>query len=107
MSREDIAEVFERAAVAIEKHGWIKGKLGSPSQGFCIIGAVRFADEGGFGAELFMTKEVSAPKDDLDGFGRSWVEWNDAEARTKEDVTDKLKSLAQLARKWIYLDGRS
>ena len=36
-------EVLLKAAENISKHGHIKGDYGSPDQGFCAMGAIRYA----------------------------------------------------------------
>lgn len=66
-----------RPSELIEKYGWIQGRYGGPSSGFCASGAILYA--GWSWGPTFREGGVAA--------------WNDDPHRTKEEVINELKEL--------------
>lgn len=82
------ARTLARAAGILEKYGWITGRLGDKSSGFCVSGAVLLASKykpitGGF---------VEA----LHGYPYNY-QWNDNECQSKEEAQEMLMTAASLA----------
>lgn len=98
--------------VAIDKlndHGWIRGSIGGPDQGYCLLGALEAAVdqvyqvqvyEGWSGARAAYRSALDAVERELDkqarllrvfGHRPSIAEWNDRFAADADDVIHLLK----------------
>jgi hypothetical protein len=87
------ADVLRGAIAVLEEYGWIQGRLGDCAEGFCIMGAVRYAALTVAGDDMLgwfdVLEEAGLPQDA--GF------WNDQRGRTKAEVVALLKRAAHLA----------
>lgn len=82
----ELRQLLTDARDLIREHGWVQQKLGSESEGFCLVGALVRA-----GREYFLV----TPGDALELLGRvtgnSVIHWNDTEGRTETEVLEALE----------------
>lgn len=97
-----LADHYDLAASLIEEYGWVQGRFGSKQIGFCLIGAIREAVNGGYRwDENRYEPIVNATTKRRLSDGRSadgGAIWNDASGRTKEEVIAKLHEVASQLR---------
>lgn len=95
-------EILSGAADLIEAHGWVKGEYGDEGYGFCALGAMYRSH-----AEL-TTVENSAESVEVFKLARqrlvrelvhsvSITFWNDAVAKSKDEVVETLRRVAASA----------
>lgn len=101
MNFEEVADVLERAADAIEVHGLGKGTYQNKQGNLCAVGALRYAATG----ETYTTRAALDPRVTLatrilanrvDVFGSPLPSnrvfaWNDHKKRTAAEVVDAMK----------------
>ena len=98
--RDEIAKALHDAAQIIKQYGHYKGEFGGSDRGYCIHGAISRATQDSLKHrkvarrlaawfERFEGRPVPMAKD-----CPSFVEWNDAPERTKEEVITVLESAA-------------
>lgn len=96
------SEVAFRAAEAIDKFGWHRESYGNEECGFCFLGSIGYAidsipDIFTVGhpsldiADAIIDRAMEHVAPDFDVI----YEWNDAEGRTKEEVTGLLRKVAK------------
>lgn len=89
---DQIADVIDATADAIETYGWIQGRFGSTEKGFCVLGALKFV--------VFVLEEDYLLHDRaqvaIQGhIGMHVPPWNDADGRTQQQVLDELRLIAK------------
>lgn len=100
-------ELLVEAKNKILNDGWVQRDLGSPSTGYCSVGALdavvsemliedRATDSEAL--EIYIRGE-DALRETLRDTGRiaNIIEWNDADHRTREDVLELFDAAAQRA----------
>lgn len=96
----EVADVLDRAADAIEAYGWVQGMIGGVGYGFCAYGAIGHAARYNWG----IVRDASRVLLDVLNAPVNISEWNDMPGRTAEHVRDALRAAAKNARS---LDGRA
>ena len=83
------SDIFMKPSALILKYGWIKHFFGSPEEGFCMLGALRYSCK--------TQPEYDRKLDRLClGIRGEWVgTWNDAPGRTKRQVLAALRKAGQ------------
>lgn len=81
------AQLCFKAADLIRKHGHVKEALGSPKDGFCLLGAMYWAEHESMGETSSIYGAV-APK-----VGWYIPAWNNAPERTQEEVIALLEDV--------------
>lgn len=79
-----------KAYEVIQKYGWLQGDYGNKKDGFCIIGALRYA-----GSWIRLSTKVgTALGVPADPIMQGYVsDWNDNPTRTKRQVIALLKKV--------------
>lgn len=83
------SEVLQKARDLIEAHGWIQLRLGTPADGFCMVGALYHAGNGFNHPDDRLFKErryLHLAIQELAGYPYSIPTFNDRPGRTKEDA---------------------
>lgn len=98
------ADILNRAADELERHGWIQGKYGTTRGAKCIMGAIAFAGVGKIPTSPFFRwnlQTMAANKILETCTPPRWtaVAWNDRAGRTKEQVIRLLRRAAKKAEK--------
>jgi len=91
------AGVLRDAARVLEEHGWVQGSAGTPSTGFCTIGALAHATNRYDHRGMDYSRAYLALAEHLDEeFGGSVADWNDQDDRTMPEVVKLLSQVADL-----------
>jgi hypothetical protein len=91
--KDEAAELLEKAADAIDVHGWRQNNFGTKITGFCIIGALRHADNDQHSSAFY---DALYQIGDRIVFHWGWIaHWNDNPDRTQGEVTDVLRHTAK------------
>ena len=79
-----------KAYKVIQKYGWVQGDYGNTKDGFCIIGALRYA-----GSWKRLARKVGKVLDvPADPIMQGYIsDWNDNPVRTKKEVIALLKKV--------------
>lgn len=93
MSHKDAADILEQAADVIDTYGWKQLDIGSISDGFCAIGALRQAAwvDGKPANRAAYARAMSS----LQAKVFTVAGFNDTPKRTQGEVTDLLRSTAK------------
>jgi hypothetical protein len=89
-----IADVLDGAAELIEYCGWTQNQFGTLREGLCVSGALNAMPAGfdnGEARYFFYSRLHEQLNTDA-------VTWNDQSDRTEQDVIDKLREIATIAR---------
>ena len=101
-----LKEVLEKMKGAILEYGWIQGAMGTPTEGFCLLGA-----------QSWVQQEPPYPSmadfaDDYEGYKRRWQKWSDHQ-KGREVVRNHLLTsigrdpLASTVHGWNDTPGRT
>jgi hypothetical protein len=93
---DNSARILDRAALVLDEYGWIKGQTGSPTVGYCALGAIRKARRDlrdTVTVDVYSTSLADAVTAD-----ENIVWFNDYVATRKRDVQRKLRRAARRAR---------
>ena len=100
MSTEGVV-VVKNAIKLIEKHGWIQRSLGSPGVGFCLMGALSYAEKErvdyGIRIEGFAeaVKKTLCSYYDYQDARTNVVRFNDDRCKSKSEAIAFLETLAK------------
>lgn len=83
------SDVLAQAIELIEKHGWVRWRLGDCKAGYCILGAIREA----MGAEIFKEENFALSAEEETHVSQI-VKFNDYRCEGKEHA---LIALAQMS----------
>lgn len=93
------AEVLEKAAEYIERHGWYQGGVNGPGASTCAAGAVNYLTWGSRDGSTYNEGQDTVRCEAFDYLRARLPEldiasWNDAPERTREEVCQKLREVA-------------
>ena len=104
MSKREVAAAFRNAAKLLDKHGWVKGEMGSNNKGFCAMGALdnllgigNIWAVKNFSANVTPGSLLSKLSDSRRATMVSYaiIRFNDRETTTKKDVQRFFRALAR------------
>ncbi|MFZ3592248.1 DUF6197 family protein [Streptomyces sp. BH104] len=104
-----MADVLDKAVAYLDQYGWLQGDFAQSDKECpaCAVGAINAAMFGtphplaidGTWTETDEVAEVVVEQSGIEGF--DLAAWNDIEGRTKEEVTEALRSTAVKLRKLV------
>lgn len=91
-----VAEHLELTALVIEKHGWARGALRTPSGRVCMLGAQRILYRLGYGDENTAQAAGTQIQNELvrRGVTEPFHSWNDMIGRTENEVLGVIRAAA-------------
>jgi hypothetical protein len=86
-----LAKSFDRAARAIQQHGWTQGQYGSEDEGFCLVGACVLT-----GPIIGMSTVLGHLIAGYPGMATP-VYWNDQQCQSSQEAQEMLLAAASAA----------
>jgi hypothetical protein len=109
MTVTQIAEVLDEAVAYLDNYGWLQGDYAQAEKEcpVCAVGAINVAAFGtpypsSSNGSWDVTSEIAETVvEQMQILGFDLAAWNDQEGRTKEEVTEALRSTAEKLREQV------